>query len=69
MMKQELSELERVKMENYTLRVLYMEQQVQQVRAERATFISQVEADHPGYKWSEGHGLVEKEDELESALR
>jgi hypothetical protein len=68
MMKQELSELERVKMENYTLRVLYMEQQVQQVRAERAAFVVQIENDHPGYEWSEGHGLVEKE-ELESALR
>ena len=57
-----LSELERVKMENNTLRITLLQQQLQQVQNERRMLIYQMEATHPGYEWREGYGLVEKEE-------
>ena len=57
----ELSELERVKMENNTLRMVLLQQQLQQVQNERHMLIYQMEATHPGYEWRENYGLVEKE--------
>lgn len=62
MRKPELSELERVKMENYTLRILFLQQQLQQMQSERTTFICQIMDAHPGYEWSETQGLVAKEE-------
>jgi len=61
-MMKELSELELLKIENYNLRILYMQQQIQQVQTERATFIRQLEVNHPGYEWNEQHGLVREEE-------
>jgi hypothetical protein len=69
----ELTELERVKIENFNLRLLYMQQQIQQVQAERILFLREVEAAHPGYRWSDQQGLIEDDEEMledvESALR
>ena len=67
MLKADLTELERVKIENYTLRVLYMQQQIEQIKTERANFIHQLEAQHPGCEWDEQRGLVQRE-ELEGVL-
>jgi hypothetical protein len=58
----ELTELERVKLENYMLRIVYMQQQLQQMQNERVTFIRQLEVNHPGYEWNEQHGLVREEE-------
>ena len=57
----ELTELERVKMENFALRIMFMQQQLQQMQIERANFIHQIEDRHPGYKWSEAEGLVRED--------
>jgi hypothetical protein len=57
----ELSELERVKMENFALRILFMQQQLQQMQIERANFIHHLEDRHPGCKWSEAEGLVRED--------
>ena len=57
-----LTELERIKMENFALRYNLLQQQTQQVINERASLISQLEASRPGYEWREGYGLVEKEE-------
>lgn len=62
MRKAELTELQRVKIENYNLRAVFMQQQLQQIQVERATFIRQIEDENPGYEWRDPHGLVSKED-------
>ena len=54
----ELTELERVKMENFALRIMFMQQQLQQMQIERANFIHHLEDKYIGYKWSEAEGLV-----------
>lgn len=56
----ELTELERLKMENFALKHNTMQLQLQAVLAERAAFIRQIEEAHPGYCWEEQRGLVEK---------
>jgi hypothetical protein len=71
----ELTEMERLKIENCNLRILYMQQQIQQVQAERTAFLHQLEAANPGYRWSDMYGrLLEENDEeilegVESAHR
>ena len=54
----ELTELERVKMENFALRNNALQQQLQVNLAQRIAFIQEIEAAHPGYKWDEQQGLV-----------
>ena len=56
----QLTELERVKMENYALKPNSLQQQLQGNLIERAAFIRQIEAAHPGYQWDEQGGLVGK---------
>ena len=63
-----LTELERTKLENYTLKIMLMQNQVQQLTNERLTFIRQIEEDHPGFEWNEAEGLVPKEEEFEPVL-
>ena len=57
----ELTELERVKMENFGLKHNALQQQQQNNLTERAAFILQIEAAHPGFKWEEQKGLVPME--------
>lgn len=54
----ELTELERVKMENFALKHNAMQQQLQANMAERTNFIRAIEDAHPGYQWNEQEGLV-----------
>ena len=54
----QLSELEQVKLENFALKHNALQQQVSANLAERAAYIRQVEAAHPGYKWEDQQGLV-----------
>ncbi len=42
-----------------------MQQQLQQVQLERAVYIKQIEADHPGYEWDEQRGLMLKDEAYE----
>lgn len=58
----ELTELERFKMENNTLKLALLQQQLQQLQNERHVLIYQMEATRPGYEWRENYGLVEKEE-------
>ena len=53
-----LSELERVKMENFGLKHNALQQQLQANLGARAAFIDELVAAHPGYVWNEQHGLV-----------
>jgi hypothetical protein len=55
----ELTELERVRLENNTLRLVLLQQQLQQVQAERAMLIKQIEMEHPGSVWNEQRGFVQ----------
>jgi hypothetical protein len=57
-MREELSEIERLKMENIALKYRAMEQQMMVLLNERALVIQQIEQAHPGYKWKEPVGLV-----------
>ena len=58
----ELSEIERLKLENFALKQHVMQTQLQQVNAERIAFTRQLEIDHPGYSWVEGQGLLKVDD-------
>jgi hypothetical protein len=53
-----LTELERVKLENFALKHNAMQQQINLNMAERTAYIKQVEAAHPGWVWNEAKGLV-----------
>lgn len=57
----ELTELERVKMENFALKHQAIQQQQQANLQARAAFVRQIEAAHPGYKWNDQRGLVLEE--------
>lgn len=57
----ELTELERVKMENFALKHSTMQSQLQSNLTQRNAFIREIEAAHPGYRWDETQGLVAEE--------
>ena len=61
-----LTEMERLRMENLNLKKFALEIQLQQVMAERAAVIRQLEENNPDYEWNEQRGLVAKL-ELEEA--
>jgi len=54
----ELTELERVKLENFALKHNLMQQQLQANLAERGALIEKIEAANPGYRWDDRQGLV-----------
>jgi hypothetical protein len=56
--KPELTELERLKLENYGLRAYVLETQLRQVGQERVQFIQQMEKQHPGWQWRDPEGWV-----------
>lgn len=66
-MRTELTEVERLKMENYNLRIHILQQQTQQMITERQTLVRSIEEAHPGFEWDESRGLVERE-ELDEVL-
>lgn len=55
-MNAELTELERVKMENFALRFHVSQQQMTQVQNDRAAFIQQMTAARPGFYWKDPEG-------------
>ena len=57
-----LTELERVKLENFVLRNNALQQQLQANLMARTTYIEEVVAAHPGYEWDEAMGLIQKEE-------
>lgn len=57
----ELSELERLKLENYALKYNMLQTQLQQIAAERQAYLRQLVADHPGYVWNEAQGVLAAE--------
>ena len=56
-----LTELERTKLENYALKHNLVQQQLQQIVAERTAYIQQIVAAHPGCTWDEQKGLLRDE--------
>ena len=54
----ELSETERLKLENLQLKIHILQQQLQQLANERDTFIKGIEDANPGYVWDEQKGFV-----------
>ena len=55
---EQLTELERVKLENFALKNNLMQQQLQANLAARQAFIGLIEAAHPGYRWNDQQGLT-----------
>jgi hypothetical protein len=53
-----LTEIERLKLENFALKYQAMQAQSQQLLAERAGFIQQIVAARPGFTWDDKLGLV-----------
>lgn len=65
----ELSEMERLKLENFTLRHIAFDAQIRQNQLDRAQLIHSIEQAHPGWRWQDPNGLVPKEDEREEDER
>lgn len=55
----ELSEIERLKLENLNLKRYALEMQLQQVLTERVNLIRVLEQSRPGWHWKEPVGFVE----------
>jgi hypothetical protein len=51
--KEELTELEQTKLENFALKHGLIQQQLQRVVADRTAYIRQIEEAHPGHRWDE----------------
>lgn len=62
MMTTVLTELERYRMENYNLKMVLMQQQLQNIQLERANFMRLMEEAYPGYEWDDQRGFVLKEE-------
>lgn len=54
----ELTEVEKLRMENFALKHNMLQSQIQMVIAERVNFIESINENHPGYVWDEQKGLV-----------
>jgi hypothetical protein len=67
--KAELTELERVKLENFALKHNALQQQLQANLQARLALITQIEAAHPGYQWNEQQGLVAIDVKPEKTVR
>lgn len=61
MAKPELTELQRVKLENFAMKHQLLQQQITANMNERSDLIRSLEAEHPGWKWEEGVGLTRPE--------
>ena len=53
-----LSELERVKLENFALRHNTLQQQIHVNLTARGAFIRELEVAHPGYRWEDEQGVL-----------
>ena len=58
MARPELTELQRVKLENFAMKHQLLQQQMGANMNERSDHIRSLEAEHPGWKWEESVGLV-----------
>jgi len=65
MQKPELTEVEKLKLENFTLRHIAIEAQLRQNTMDRALFLHAIEQAHPGWRWQDPDGLVPIEEEPE----
>lgn len=59
---EQISELERVKLENYALKHNSLQRQLQDNLAERAAFIKQIVDTHPALRWDDTRGFVSKDE-------
>jgi hypothetical protein len=59
----QLSEFEKLKLENFVLRQYALESQLRQNTVDRAIFLHGIEEAHPGWRWRDPEGLVPMEDE------
>jgi len=58
----DLTEVERLKLENLNLKRFALETQLQQVLVERGKLIEQIEEKHPGWHWKDAAGFVPDEE-------
>ncbi len=57
---EQLTEVETLKIENFSLRQHVMRQQFEQAIADRKNYIAEIERNHPNHKWDDQRGeLVE----------
>ena len=54
----QLTEFERLKMENFALRNQVLQTQLQQLFADRTAYLETLKTNHPGCVWDEQRGLV-----------
>ena len=58
----DLTEVERLKMENLSLKRFALDTQMRQVQGEYESLIKSIEQKHPGWHWKEGVGFVADSD-------
>jgi hypothetical protein len=61
--------MERLKLENFTLRHIAFEAQLRQNTIDRAHFLHGIEEAHPGWRWQDPQGLVPADPEPEDGER
>lgn len=54
----ELTELQKLKLENFSLKHNALQQQLQVNLSMRAAFIKEIETENPDYRWDEQKGFV-----------
>jgi hypothetical protein len=57
----QLTELQRVKLENFTLKHINLQSALNANMAERAAFCKSIVDEHPGYMWRDPDGLMPEE--------
>jgi hypothetical protein len=60
-----LTEIERLRLENFALRHIAFEAQLRQNQVDRAVFLKSLEETYPGWRWQDPEGLVAKEEKPE----
>ena len=59
---EQISELERVKLENFALKHNSLQRQLNDNLAERTAYIKEVAAAHPTLRWDDQRGFVKKDE-------
>lgn len=59
---EQISELERVKLENFALKHNSLQRQLNDNLAERTAYIKEVAAAHPTLQWDDQRGFVKKDE-------
>jgi len=62
-----LTELQQVRLENFTLKHVAMQNAINENSRDRVVFIQSILAEHPGWSWRDPEGLVREEERVKES--